>query len=147
MPPKPHDCCICHSKEPLDFYRGMKSLCKKCKSMGYSTCPIAPNCTECGENKAENFYCNRVSLCKKCYNRRKTINKYPEGVRPVEGYRALHCLKCKTTDESKFTRGMKSLCKKCYKTNRVSTLRIDVPEEKEESVSVSQTVSSVPENT
>ena len=129
---KPHNCSYCHTTDPSEFYRGMKSLCKGCQRNGYTSCSIPPHCAQCGERDSDNFYANRITLCKTCYNKRKTSSKYPNGVRSIQGYKPHFCLKCHTTDESKFKNSMKSMCGECYKTDRVRTIdvTIHVSEEK-----------------
>jgi hypothetical protein len=119
---KPYNCSNCHTKDPLDFAWGFKSLCVKCKKLGFHVTPVAPYC-KCGESNPDNFYSNRNSSCKKCYNRKSIINETKEETKNQSKMLKPHkCLKCNETDPENFGKGMKSLCKKCYKTHRVRSL-------------------------
>ena len=72
---KEHLCKDCGESETENFYKGRKSLCKKCEiEKNYKNNQNKKEeriikdflCKDCGESETENFYKGRKSLCKDC---------------------------------------------------------------------------------
>jgi hypothetical protein len=71
---KKHLCEKCGENDEENFYKGRKSMCKKCECDNMKNNYIKSDktnlkkhlCEKCGENDEENFYKGRKSMCKKC---------------------------------------------------------------------------------
>ena len=79
---KKHNCLSCGATDPIEFYDGRKTMCKKClsKYKSLSSYRKAENkektfkCYACGEDKKENFYLANKSRCCKCISAKNFTN-------------------------------------------------------------------------